>query len=50
MTLDNIEEEFEANLLINNLTGCDGRIREAAALKISEFLTKPETAEYFFYD
>lgn len=48
MTLDNIEEEFEAELLINNLTGCDGRIREAAALKISEFLTKPETAEYFF--
>lgn len=48
MALDNIEEKFESELLIKNLTGCDGRIREAAALKISEFLTKSETAEYFF--
>ncbi len=47
MALDNIEEQIEANLLIDNLTGCDGRIREASALKISEFLTRPETAQYF---
>ncbi len=49
MSLKNLENKNEAALLINNLTGCDGRIREAAALKISEFLKTPETAE-FFYD
>ncbi len=47
MSLDDIEEQLEAELLINNLTGCDGRIREASALKISEFLQKPETSCYF---
>ena len=47
MSLDILSEKEEAKLLISNLTGCDGRIREASALKISEFLSCPETAEFF---
>lgn len=48
MALENLCNKNEADLLINNLTGCDGRIREASALKISEFLRNSETAAYFF--
>jgi len=47
MSLDILYNKDEADLLINNLTGCDGRIREACALKISEFLKKEEIAQYF---
>ncbi len=46
ISLDTIEKE-EAELLIQNLTGCDGRIREASAVKISEFLSNRATAEFF---
>ena len=48
MALENLCNKNEADLLINNLTGCDGRIREASALKISEFLKNSEIAPYFF--
>ncbi|MDO5307589.1 MAG: hypothetical protein Q4E83_07500, partial [bacterium] len=34
-TLQNFEQ---AEILINNLTGCDGKIREAVALKINELV------------
>ena len=47
MSLENIVNQAEADYLIDNLTGCDGRIREASALKISEFLQKTETSKYF---
>lgn len=47
LSLENLEDKKEAELLISHLTGCDGRIREAAALKISEFLGTKKTAEYF---
>ncbi len=36
-----------ALLLIRHLTGCDGRIREASAYKISEFLNDPEYCQWF---
>lgn len=46
-TINNIEE---ANILMNNLTGCDGKIREAVALKISNLLNAaPSLSEFFFY-
>ena len=48
MSLESLCNKKEADLLINNLTGCDGRIREASALKISEFLKNSEIAPYFF--
>ena len=38
LKLDYILNQEEANILINNLTGCDGKIREAVALKISNLL------------
>lgn len=47
IAVENVTSYNEADLLINHLTGCDGRIREASALKISEFLSCPETAKYF---
>ena len=48
MALENLCNKNEADLLINNLTGCDGRKREASALKIKEFLKNSEIAPYFF--
>ena len=45
MALENLCNKNEADLLINNLTGW---IREASALKISEFLKNSEIAPYFF--
>ena len=38
MQLDTILNENEAKILIDNLTGCDGKIREAVALKINQLL------------
>lgn len=38
----------EAQILVNNLTGCDGKIREAVALKINQLLHKNPTLQTFF--
>ena len=38
LKLDNVLNQEEANILINNLTGCDGKIREAVALKTYEIV------------
>lgn len=35
----------EAQIFINNLTGCDGKIREAVSFRLKEFI--PATPEYF---
>ena len=47
LSLETLEDKKDAKLLTEHLTGCDGRIREASALKISEFLHNEKTAEYF---
>ncbi len=47
LSLDTISDKKEAEALISHLTGCDGRIREVSAIKISEFLCDTKTAEYF---
>lgn len=47
MSLETIEDKNEAESLILHLTGCDGRIREASAIKISEFLSSSKTAKFF---
>ena len=39
MRLDAVNNNIEREILINSLTGCDGKIREAAALKINQLLT-----------
>lgn len=46
LNLTKINSNKEANILMSNLVGVDGKIREAAALKIAE-MTKIHT-EYFF--
>ena len=40
MKLCDINSQDEAEILISNLTGCDGKIREAVALKINQLLIK----------
>lgn len=48
LRLDCIENENEAKVLLGNLTGCDGKIREAVALKINQLLSsKLVNPDYF---
>ena len=50
LKFDRVNNQLDAEALINNLTGCDGKIREAVALKISNLLTEqPDTANYFIH-
>ena len=45
---DKISNKQDALALINNLTGCDGKIREAVAHRINYFITNfPECRVYF---
>ncbi|MCM1339671.1 MAG: hypothetical protein NC191_08375 [Muribaculaceae bacterium] len=37
----------DAEILLSNLTGQDGKIREAVSLKLCEFMADSETLEYF---
>lgn len=38
ISLETIKNENEAEILINNLTNCDGKIREAVSFRLKEFL------------
>lgn len=38
LKLDKINSQEEADILMNNLTGCDGKIREAVSFRLKEFL------------
>ena len=42
MKLSKIQSAEEAKFLLNNLTGCDGKIREAVALKINQLINQDE--------
>lgn len=46
LNIECVQSNSEANILMSNLVGIDGKIREAAALKISELTL--QTPEYFF--
>jgi len=48
LKLDNIFNKEEARILIDNLTGCDGKIREAVALKINNLLRQDFNKIDFF--
>ena len=48
LSLDCVNDENEANVLISNLTGCDGKIREAVALKIKFLLQEFPTIYTLF--
>ena len=45
ITIESVESKEQARILISNLTGCDGKIREAVAYKLSELT--PRELEYF---
>ena len=47
LNLDTISSEEEASILLDNLTGQDGKIREAVSMRIAEFMNKPKNLEYF---
>ena len=40
LVIDSIENREEADILMSNLTGCDGKIREAVAFKLGELVQK----------
>ena len=48
LKLDTVMNQKEADILINNLTGCDGKIREAVALRINLLLTEDSSKRIFF--
>ncbi len=50
LKFDYINDEKDAKALLNNLTGCDGKIRETVAHKINYFLINDEkTRDLFAY-
>lgn len=42
LKIETLDSEEETTVLISNLTGCDGKIREAVALKINKLLNSSE--------
>ena len=38
LEIDTVQSQQEADILIDNLTGCDGKIREAVAFKLGEIV------------
>lgn len=47
LRLDSINSTDDAAVLIDNLTGQDGKIREAVSLKINEFMSNPDLLTFF---
>lgn len=47
LKLETLESDEDAMVLLSNLTGQDGKIREVVSLRISEFMSKPENIKYF---
>ena len=47
LKLETIFNQNEAQILINNLTGQDGKVREAVSAKINEFMHNTEIAHLF---
>lgn len=45
LKIDKINNKKEAEIFINNLTGCDGKIREAVSFRLKEFI--PQNPEFF---
>lgn len=48
LKIENVTSKDEAIILLNNLTGCDGKIREAVAFKINELLLYKENIKHIF--
>lgn len=47
LELDEIRSNEDAKLLVLNLVGQDGKIREAVAYKVNEFFKNPKYAKFF---
>ena len=47
LKLDAINSENEAQILVSNLTGQDGKIREAVSLRLDEFMSNEKYLPYF---
>jgi len=47
LKLETLNSQEDAQILINNLTGQDGKIREAVSLKIKEFMSIREYLKFF---
>lgn len=45
LKIDKINNKEEAEIFIGNLTGCDGKIREAVSFRLKEFI--PQNPEFF---
>ena len=48
LKFDKVENDVDALALMNNLTGCDGKIREAIALRINQIITSDSNAREYF--
>ena len=48
LKFDTVNNSADVDALIANLTGCDGKIREAVALKINTLLNQDEDLCHFF--
>lgn len=49
MRLDTINTPDEFDILLSNLTGQDGKIREAVSLRLADFLKNPNISKYINY-
>lgn len=47
LELNEIKSKTDAKILVSNLTGQDGKVREAVAFKVNELAQKPEYIEFF---
>ena len=47
LKLETINSQKEAQILVSNLVGQDGKIREAVSLRLNEFMSNPKTLGYF---
>lgn len=47
LKIKEIKSQEQAQVLLDNLTGQDGKIREAVSMRINEFMSKPEYLTYF---
>ena len=45
--LDMLESNSDVEVLMSNLTGQDGKIREVISMKVNEFMSNPEYIKYF---
>jgi len=48
LKLEKLDSVEDAEILLNNLVGQDGKIREAVSLKIKELINNPNYKNYFF--